>query len=233
MGILDRFESAVEKGVNSVFSKVFRSGLKPVDISSAIRRTMDEAAEEGNDRDSAALVPNEFAVMIAPSDFHNLQDAGLEGLVEELEADATEYAKNQQYMLVGPIDVDFEPSDTEATGMLEVVARLVRGRVAPASGAAPSPTHPIIDVAGQKWLLTEDVTVIGRSSQADITVDDSGVSRKHIEFRITPDGVILSDLGSTNGTFVEGHRVQAATLLDGNQITIGHTRILFWTHPED
>ncbi len=105
--------------------------------------------------------------------------------------------------------------------------------MAPAISAAASPSHPIIDVGGEKWLLTEPVTVIGRSSQADITVDDDGVSRKHVEFRITPQGVILTDLGSTNGTFVEGHKVEAATLLDGNQITIGRTRILFWTHPED
>ena len=50
--------------------------------------------------------------------------------------------------------------------------------------------------------------------------------------RITPTGVIATDLGSTNGTFVEGHKIDAATLLDGNQLTIGRTVIDFWTHPE-
>ena len=44
--------------------------------------------------------------------------------------------------------------------------------------------------------------------------------------------MIATDLGSTNGTFVEGHRIDAATLLDGNQIVIGRTKILFWTHPD-
>ena len=48
---------------------------------------------------------------------------------------------------------------------------------------------------------------------------------------MTPTGVIATDLGSTNGTFVEGHRIDAATLVDGNQIVIGRTRILFWTRP--
>jgi len=90
----------------------------------------------------------------------------------------------------------------------------------------------MMGVAGEKWLLTEPVTVIGRGTEADITVADSGVSRRHLELRITPTGVIATDLGSTNGTFVEGHRIDAATLLDGNQITIGRTRILFWTHPQ-
>ena len=74
--------------------------------------------------------------------------------------------------------------------------------------------------------------VIGRGSSADITVDDAGVSRRHLELRVTPGGVIATDLDTTNGTYVEGHRITAATLLDGNTITIGRTRIMFWTSPE-
>ncbi len=62
----------------------------------------------------------------------------------------------------------------------------------------------------------------------DIVIDDPGISRKHLEIDLTPNGVIARDLGSTNGTYVEGHQVPAATLLDGNTITIGRTRILFW-----
>ena len=104
--------------------------------------------------------------------------------------------------------------------------------LAPATASSASPEHPIIDVDGEKWLLTEPVTVIGRGSEADIVVNDSGVSRRHLELRITPTGVIATDLGSTNGSFVEGHRIDAATLLDGNQIVIGRTKILFWTHPD-
>lgn len=231
--MMDRFETAVEKGVNSVFSKVFRSGLKPVDISSAVNRAMDDAADEHSDRNVAVVAPNRFQVLVNPSDYQALEDAGVEQIASELEKEATDHALNQQYMLLGPVNIDFVSDPQETTGMLEVIATKKPGDVAPAFAAAASPSHPIIDVGGEKWLLTKPITTVGRSSQADITVDDSGVSRKHVEFRITPEGVILTDLGSTNGTFVEGHRVEAATLLDGNQITIGRTRILFWTHPED
>ena len=59
-------------------------------------------------------------------------------------------------------------------------------------------------------------------------VDDPGVSRRHLEIKVTPNGVIASDMGSTNGLYVEGHQVPAATLLDGNSLTIGRTRIMFW-----
>ena len=133
---------------------------------------------------------------------------------------------------MGPISIDFTQDSDEFTGQLHVQARNERGAAAPATASSPSPEHPIIDVDGEKWLLTEPVTVVGRGTEADITVADSGVSRRHLELRITPTGVIATDLGSTNGTFVEGHRIDAATLLDGNQITIGRTRILFWTHPQ-
>ena len=87
--------------------------------------------------------------------------------------------------------------------------------------------------SGQRYLLTGPVTVIGRGSEADIIVDDPGVSRRHLEIRVTPEAVVATDLGSTNGTYVEGHLVPAATLVDGNTVTIGRTRILFWTGDDD
>ena len=104
---------------------------------------------------------------------------------------------------------------------------------APATTGSPSTSHPLGDIDGQRYLLTGPVTVIGRGSEADIVVDDPGVSRRHLEIRVTPEGVIATDLGSTNGLFVEGHQVPAATLLDGNSLTIGRTRIMFWTGASD
>jgi pSer/pThr/pTyr-binding forkhead associated (FHA) protein len=105
--------------------------------------------------------------------------------------------------------------------------------VAPAAPTStPSARHPLVDIDGQRYILTGPVTVIGRGSEADIIVDDPGVSRRHLEIKVTPDGVVASDMGSTNGLFVEGHQVPAATLLDGNTLTIGRTRILFWTGGE-
>lgn len=229
MGIFDRFENAVEKGINGAFSRVFRSSLKPVDITTALRRSMDSHVQEfAADR---AVAPNHFVLHVAPGDFDALS-ADLDVLVEEFERQITQYAADQAYALLGPVEVSFARDEEELTGQIEVDASTRRGAAAPATSVSASPEHPIIDVDGQKWLLTEPVTVIGRGSEADIVVADSGVSRRHLELRVTPTGVIATDLGSTNGTFVEGHRIDAATLVDGNQIVIGRTRILFWTHPD-
>jgi len=86
----------------------------------------------------------------------------------------------------------------------------------------------LIDIDGQRYHLTGEVTIVGRGSEADIVVNDSGVSRQHVKFEVTDFGTILIDLGSTNGTFVEDQRIKEATLLDGNAITIGRTTIMYW-----
>lgn len=230
MSILDKFEHAVERGVNSAFSRVFRSGLKPVDITTALRQAMDSHTTSMSAE--RIIAPNVFRIHIAQSDADSL-GADLAVLAEEFAAHATSYAEQQGYALLGPVDIDFTIDSTETTGELTIDASNKQGAVAPATAVAPSPEHPIIDVNGERWLLKEEVTIIGRGSDCHIIVDDSGVSRHHLELRITPTGVIATDLGSTNGTFVEGHKIDAATLLDGNLVTIGRTDIMFWTHGED
>ena len=214
MGVLDRFEKSVERAVNNTFARVFRSELKPVEMASALRREVD---------DRAASV----------DDFAQVEGWGAETLADELAANVTQHAATQHYAFVGPVTVTFEEVDGLEVGRFEVHSSTVRGAVAPATSAAPSSRHPLVDIDGQRYLLTGPVTVIGRGAEADIVVDDPGVSRRHLEIRVTPDGVVATDLGSTNGLFVEGHQVPAATLLDGNSLTIGRTRIMFWTGVAD
>lgn len=227
MSFLDKIEHGFDHHVNKALSRVFRSGTKPVDITSAIRRTMDSDAKAiSSDR---IIAPNVFVVKLSQTDSDSLGGA-LGVLSAEFAEDATRYAEQQGYALHGPIDVSFVVDDVEHTGQLQVESSNRQGSVAPATAVAPSPEHPIVDINGERWLLKEKVTVIGRGSDSDIRVDDSGVSRRHLELRITPTGVIATDLGSTNGLFVEENKVEAATLLDGNTLRIGRTEIRFWTH---
>ncbi len=227
MGILDRFENMVERGVNTAFARVFRSEVKPVELASALRRELDDrAAVVGRDR---TVVPNEFVIELAPEDHARVVEWGAAALADELATAVTDHAREQRYAFVGPVSVQLAEDPELDTGRFRVSSATVRGAVAPATAPAPSPRHPLLDIDGQRYLLTGPVTVIGRGAEADIVVDDPGVSRRHLELRVTPDGVVATDLGSTNGLFVEGHHVPAATLVDGNTLTIGRTRILFWT----
>ena len=88
---------------------------------------------------------------------------------------------------------------------------------------------------GKRYELSAPVMRIGRDSSSDIVIDDPGISRRHMEIEVTDNGntVIARDLNSTNGMYVEGHHVEAATLLDGNTITIGRTRILYWASSQE
>src|SRR5699024_2174246 len=227
VGVLDRFEKGVERVVNGAFAKAFRSELKPVEIASAIRRDMEERTA-GLARDRTVML-NTFIVQLSTKDYQQVQDLGEEVLAEEMANAATDHATSQEYVFVGPVEVEFtEVSDLEP-GRFRIRSASRRGAVAPATTTGGSSRHPIVDIDGQRYLLTGAVTVIGRGSEAAIIGDGTGVCRRHLEIRITPDGVVATDLGSTNGTYVEGHHVEAATLVDGNTLTIGRTRILFWS----
>lgn len=94
--------------------------------------------------------------------------------------------------------------------------------------AEPMQGQPVLDIDGQRYSLNAASIILGRSSEADILIDDTGVSRKHLEIR-TQGGISTAvDLGSTNGSYVDGHRVQGtAALHDGSKITMGRTQIVF------
>lgn len=82
--------------------------------------------------------------------------------------------------------------------------------------------------AGSRFLLDQDLTVAGRHPDADIFLDDVTVSRKHAEFIRSATGFSVRDLGSMNGIFVAGERVDAADLVKGTEVLIGKFRLTFY-----
>ena len=228
MGAFEKFERGVESAVASVFSRAFQSELKPVEITSAVKKAMDtNSATMSRDR---IISPNDFVIRLSAKDRETMAQWSEDALTEEITLAVTSYATEQDYTLLGPVRIAFETDETLKSGSLQVEALIKRGAVAPATSSAQS-GHPIIAIGPDRYLLTGAVTVIGRGSECDITVDDTGISRRHLELKTTPNGVIATDLGSTNGSFVEGHKITAATLVDGNTITIGRTNIMFWNSP--
>lgn len=113
---------------------------------------------------------------------------------------------------------------------------------APVAPAAAAPTAPApswatptagalgtLDVDGRPHPVDKPVTVIGRAMDVDVVLDDPGVSRRHAEVHVVDGRARVIDLGSTNGTFLDGERVHAGSLTDGSMITVGRTRITY--HP--
>ncbi|MEU6373779.1 DUF3662 and FHA domain-containing protein [Streptomyces sp. NPDC046909] len=103
---------------------------------------------------------------------------------------------------------------------------------APRSGGpagAPAPgarTRHWIEINGARHQISRATLVLGRSTEADVRIDDPGVSRRHCEIRTgTPSTV--QDLGSTNGIVVDGQHTTRATLRDGSRIVVGSTTIIY------
>jgi hypothetical protein len=244
VGVLDRFEKGIERAVNSAFAKAFRSEVQPVEVASALCRECDDrVAVVGRGR---SLVPNSFVVELSESDFERVgewQDA----LAEELQAVVTDHAAQQGYSFVGAVRVGFEHADDLDTGVFRVRSSMTKPPTsaghAPPPGAeieatvadpalspvdaAPAAGRSSLDIDGQMYRLSAPVTVLGRSSEADIALDDPGISRRHAQIQLDAGHAVLLDLDSTNGTFVDGERVQRAPLADGSQITMGRTRIVY------
>ena len=122
--------------------------------------------------------------------------------------------------------VNYTPAPSAPTTVTPRTTAQPRPNPAP----APRPAlRPVLVVSGEPYAINDHSIVIGRSASTDIPVDDSGVSRQHIrvELRGGSQGLV-TDLGSTNGTYVDGHKISAPTkLVDGSTITIGGTKIVF------
>ena len=111
-----------------------------------------------------------------------------------------------------------------AAGGAGNVTRLPGTGFAPGSAAAS--VRRWIEINGTRHQITRATLVLGRSTEADVRVDDPGVSRKHCEIRVgTPS--VVQDLGSTNGIVVDGQHTQRATLRDGSRIVVGSTTIVY------
>ncbi|WP_067779777.1 FhaA domain-containing protein [Actinomyces vulturis] len=231
MGLFDRFEKGVENVTNRALS-TFASDVEPIEISSKVKETMDKrAATFARDR---SVVPNVYAIKLSPHDHNRVIEWGKEEMINQIADVITTHAHDQGYSFVGPINVSISANEELSSPTITVETSVKRGASAPAAAAIASRRHPIIDVGGQRYVLTGSTTIIGRGSEADIIVDDSGVSRRHLELTITNDfHTIATDLQSTNGTFVEGHRIEQATLVDGNTIKIGRTTIMFFNGDDE
>ncbi|AYF74687.1 DUF2662 domain-containing protein [Nocardia yunnanensis] len=94
------------------------------------------------------------------------------------------------------------------------------------SGSSYSATLQLDDGSGRTYQLREGSNIIGRGQDAHFRLPDTGVSRRHIEVRWDGQTAMLSDLGSTNGTLVNGSPVQDWQLADGDVIRAGHSEIL-------
>ncbi len=212
MGI-KAFEGRLERAVEGTMSRFFRSGLSPVEFGRKLVREMDSSRTVGVD--GRTIVPNSFEFRIATADDEQLSDL-LGTLRRELADAAREHARDEGYGFVGPVEVSIEVADEMRPGVLVVHARFAEGEGGKAPGSLLLPT-------GDRVPLGEYVVTVGRQGTCTIVLADPNVSRNHAEVRPYADGYAVFDLGSTNGTKVNGVKVVEQALHDGDEVTFGNT----------
>jgi hypothetical protein len=214
---LQQFERRLERLVEGAFAKAFRSGLQPVEIGRRLTREMDlqrTVAPRGT------LTPNHFTVLVGPADRARFEPIEAE-LVSELVGVAKEHARVENYVFLGAAVVEMTTDPDMSPGMLEVV-----GEMRAAEGA---PAQLVLPDGSRRDLGTTPVS-IGRLPECDVVLADANASRRHVEVRQSTDGAggyVVVDLGSTNGTKVNGVGIHTHRLHHGDEITIGSTHLRF------
>lgn len=230
-GVIQRFEQRLEGVVTGAFARAFRSAVQPVEIAAALQREVDNSAQAlSRDR---VLAANVFVVELSESDYERLAPFG-DTLAAELGRLVEEHVAEQRYTLSGPLEISFSEAEDLGTGRFRVNGN-TSASVTPVPGERMTETairasDVIIEVNGMRHPLHPPGVVIGRGSEAELRINDPGISRTHAQLSVTIGDrgteVTVHDLGSTNGVILNGQRVSDSQVRDGSHIQLGTTDII-------
>lgn len=252
MGVGRGIEQRLEGLVEGFFTKVFRSGLQPVEVGRRILREMAEGKTVSVNR---VYAPNEYRVLMGAEDHARFEQMAA-GLQREFSEIVIEQAKQNRWNLMGLPRISFVAVDKMGKGEFKVEASLAADGDAPgarvstrdrdekdmdSTRAVPTNTADRLGLGntGAELLVYEEGTakdtisitkepvVIGRLSTNDVVLSDPNVSRRHAEIRRDAGRWVLVDLGSTNGTMVNGKLSREHPLKDGDKLTFGKTELVF------
>jgi len=251
VSVLRNLEAKIEGLVEGTFGRAFKSHVQPVELARKLAKEMNENQTVSISR---VYVPNRYTVFLSPQDregFASYEPA----LKKELSDYLLEHARKEGLALLTRPQIDFKTDERLSLGEFGIQAMPLEPadedgvddeappRAAPAEFGhtmvyspdrearrlvAPAATgRAVLAGAGKRTMLAGDRTVIGRSRDCDLTLDDPNISRRHAEVRQEAGGFVLADLGSTNGVKVNGRRTREAALQPGDEITIGTSRLTF------
>jgi hypothetical protein len=251
--VLRAIEQKIEALFEGIFGRAFRTNVQPVELARKLAKEMDDHRTISVSR---VYVPNEYTVYLSPSDRTQFESYE-QSLQTELQDYLAEHARREQYALLSTPRVAFETDADLDVGEFGIATRMAQPEKRPRRdfepepqlepGAtmvykpkAPVPTEAVapadlgmpleivrLTYDGTSREIDQQKIVIGRSRDCDIQLADANVSRQHAELRQEGASYWIVDLGSTNGTEVNGKRVKRAKLQDGDRIMLGSTEITF------
>jgi hypothetical protein len=232
--MLARFERLMEQAVEGSLRRVFPTTLQPVQLAKAAARAMEEAQVIGL---RGTEVPNRYRLRLAPADLERFGDYTVT-LARELRTYLIDYAHERGLRPIAEPTVELLVDPSVRPGSVRAEARFVdlapaqkteiedavegtrRLRLADLAAARPSP--PVAGAKRGLWLVDpfevrfalepEDnrIVRIGRATDNDVVIDNKRISRYHAQLRWVETSWLLYDLDSTNGTYVDGQRVDPA-----------------------
>jgi len=261
VGVLQRFERRLGGLVEGTFAKVFKGEVQPVEIASALQREADDrktVVAEGRvlvPNDYVVELGSSDYSRLAP--YEGPLGKELASMVSE-HADEQGYSfvgpVKVRLEEVGELDTGIFRVRSGVTAGDLVEERVVThagpgssGRDAAGSPVGALPGHPrlVLSTGGkaagdspeargeeQVFFLTHAVTVIGRGVDADLRLNDPGVSRRHAELRLEGEAIVLVDTGSTNGVRVNDVPTTRRQLSPGDRVEMGST-VLIYQHGQD
>ena len=214
---LQSIERRLERMVEGVFRRS-RGSIRPIELGRRLVREMDD--NRTVDVKGRRMVPNDFKVLLSAADhagFNDIEDA----LITELAEAAREYAREESYHFIGPVRVELTVDNNLKNGRFGIVSQLKQAPGGVGGGSLILPS-------GERVPLGEHVTSVGRLPECTITITDGNVSREHARIAPGRNAYMVTDLGSTNGTLVNGIRVQGdQPLADGDIVSFGSTHVRF------
>ncbi len=248
MGIFSRLEAFLERIFEAPAGRLGAS-LQPVSLAKRIERAMDTGKQFG---EAGVIVPNHYDLHLNPADYASFEPYR-GSLEDDLAHGALGRARREHYHLVARPRVRLVADPAVPRGDVKVAANVVddaRDEPRPEREAALATdtmvfTRPAHDVsspesARRAYLLVRTdgtpavqfdlggaLITIGRASDNDVILDDPEVSRHHCQLKLQHGAYSLADLGSRNGSWVNGDQVTEMALGPGDRIRIGSTEIEF------
>lgn len=235
VSILRQFEKRLEGIVEGFFARALPGGgVQPIELGKRMVRAMEEGKTTA--ASGAVFVPNEFTFRLAAKDFERLMQ--IRGtLKKELIAVARRAAAAENWKTVGPPEISLLQEPRQAAGTFGINAEFLESaQPEPEAGPQTQLIQMSLDADAELvqigkdtrvWPLSKETVVIGRGDWCDVMIPDPGVSRRHAEIRREGDEWVVLDLGSTNGTEINGKRVNRHRLAVGDRLVIGETTLEF------
>jgi len=221
---LQNFEHKLEQMISGAFARAFRSAVQPVEIAAALQRECDNNAQILSRQ--RRMAPNSFHVELSQTDLDRLSPYD-SALAEEMVHQVEDHAEQQGYVFPGPVRIAFEAADDLTTGRFRIRSQAQARVTGNATNTQVGRARALLDINGTKHPLQPPGLVVGRGTEADVRINDPGVSRRHVEFQVDLSGrqpqLSVRDLGSTNGMLVDGHRITQTAVHDGTTVKIGNT----------